>query len=116
SASYAVESYQALFLKAYYPLEYMVATLNNGGGFYRQELYIHEARMHGAEIEPPCVNNSEVLCKIKGETIYLGLCMIGELQQQNIQNILEERDQNGLFRDMYDFVKRVPLSIEQMRL
>lgn len=53
SASYAVESYQALFLKAYYPLEYMVATLNNGGGFYRTELYIHEARMHGAEIVAP---------------------------------------------------------------
>lgn len=116
SASYAVESYQAMFLKAYYPLEYMVATLNNGGGFYRQELYIHEARMKGAKIKPPCLNNSEALCKIKGSAIYLGLCMIGELQQQNIQYILEERQQNGLFRDMYDFVKRVPLSIEQMRL
>ncbi|WP_306416846.1 PHP domain-containing protein [Fulvivirga maritima] len=52
SASYAVESYQSLFLKAYYPLEYMVATINNFGGFYRTELYVHEARMHGAEISP----------------------------------------------------------------
>ncbi|MCG8699382.1 MAG: DNA polymerase III subunit alpha, partial [Bacteroidales bacterium] len=60
SASYAVESYQALFLKAYYPLEYMVATINNGGGFYRVEHYIHEARMHGATIKPPCVNRSEM--------------------------------------------------------
>jgi len=34
SASYAVESYQALFLKAYWPIEYMAATVNNGGGFY----------------------------------------------------------------------------------
>lgn len=116
SASYAVESYQAMFLKAYYPLEYMVATLNNGGGFYRQELYIHEARMHGAKIEPPCLNNSNALCTIQGNTIYLGLCMIGELQHQNIVQILEERQQNGPFRDMYDFAKRVPLSIEQMRL
>lgn len=33
SASYAVESYQSLFLRAYFPLEYMVAVLNNGGGF-----------------------------------------------------------------------------------
>ena len=39
SASYAVESYQSLFLKAYYPLEYMVATINNFGGFYYVELY-----------------------------------------------------------------------------
>ena len=50
SASYAVESYQALYLKAYFPIEYMVATLNNGGGFYRKELYVHEARKHGAII------------------------------------------------------------------
>jgi DNA polymerase III alpha subunit len=116
SASYAVESYQALFLKAYYPLEYLVATLNNGGGFYRQELYIHEARMHGATIVAPCLNNSSALCTIQGNTIYLGLCMIGELQHQNIVQIVEERQQNGPFRDMYDFAKRVPLSIEQMRL
>ncbi len=116
SASYAVESYQALFLKAYYPLEYMVATLNNGGGFYKPELYLHEARMHGASIKPPCLNNSGVLCEIKGTTIYLGLSMIAELQHHNIIELLKERQRNGLFSDMYDFVKRVPLSIEQMRL
>ncbi|HCD48066.1 MAG TPA: hypothetical protein DEQ46_05480, partial [Cryomorphaceae bacterium] len=34
SASYAVESYQSLYLKAHYPLEYMVAVINNFGGFY----------------------------------------------------------------------------------
>lgn len=116
SASYAVESYQALFLKAYYPLEYMVATLNNGGGFYRKEVYIHEARMHGAVIERPCINNSDALCVIKGKTIYLGLAMIAELEQQVIQNILNERKHNGLFLDLHDFIKRVPASIEQMRL
>jgi DNA polymerase III subunit alpha len=116
SASYAVESYQALFLKAYYPLEYMVATLNNGGGFYRKEVYIHEARMHGAIIERPCINNSETLCVIKGKTIYLGLAMIAELEQQVIQDILNERNCNGPFSDLHNFIKRIPVSIEQMRL
>ena len=116
SASYAVESYQALYLKAYYPLEYMVATLNNGGGFYRKELYIHEARMHNGIILPPCINKSDALCVIKGKNIYLGLSMIGELEEQNVVNIVEERKQNGPFVDLYNFVKRVPVSIEQIRL
>ncbi|MCW3071759.1 MAG: polymerase subunit alpha [Bacteroidetes bacterium] len=116
SASYAVESYQALYLKAYYPLEYMVATLNNGGGFYRKEIYIHEARMHGATIEKPCINNSDGLCAIKDKTIYLGLNMIAELEQQLIPEIIQERKQNGPFSGLHDFVKRVPVSIEQMRL
>lgn len=116
SASYAVESYQAMFLKAYYPLEYMVATLNNGGGFYRKELYVHEARMHGATIKPPCINHSTALSVIKGKTIYLGLHMISELETETIQRILIERHRHGLFKDMYDFVNRVSVSIEQMRL
>lgn len=116
SASYAVESYQALFIKAYYPLEYMVATLNNGGGFYRSELYLHEARMHGAEIKHPCINNSDDICTIKGKTIYLGLNRIAELEYHTVQHILDERAANGWFKDLYDFVKRVPVSIEQMRL
>jgi DNA polymerase III subunit alpha len=116
SASYAVESYQALFLKAYFPLEYMVATLNNGGGFYRKELYIHEARMHGAVIELPCINRGEGLCSINGKTIYLGLHMIRELEHQSIQIILNERNENGTYKDLQDVVKRCGLSIEQMRL
>ena len=81
SASYAVESFQALYLKAYFPLEYMTAVLNNGGGFYRNELYIHEARMHGAKIIAPCVNESDVVCSIKQKTIFLGLQMINEKQK-----------------------------------
>jgi DNA polymerase-3 subunit alpha len=116
SASYAVESYQALYLKAHYPLEYMVATLNNGGGFYRRDLYVHEARMNGATIQPPCLNNSGALCRIKGKVIYLGLAMISELEQQTTEDILRERDTRGPFTDMHDFVRRVPVSIEQMRL
>ena len=116
SASYAVESYQALFLKAYHPLEYMVATLNNGGGFYRTELYIHEARIHGATILPPCVNNSSVNCEIKGTTIFLGLGLIAQLEKEVIQNLLNERFENGPYTDLYDFVRRTQISIEQLRI
>ncbi|HPI54401.1 MAG TPA: DNA polymerase III subunit alpha [Chitinophagaceae bacterium] len=116
SASYAVESYQALFLKAYYPLEYMVATLNNGGGFYRKELYIHEARMQGATIVAPCVNHSMAHSVIEGRTIYLGLHMISELETESIRKLLYNRHCQGPFLDLNDVVQRVPLSIEQMRL
>jgi DNA polymerase-3 subunit alpha len=116
SASYAVESYQAMYLKAYYPLEYLVATLNNGGGFYRKELYIHEAIMHGATIVAPCINNSNVDCTIQHSTIFLGFNMIGELQQDTVFSIVAERTKNGVFASLENFVKRLPLSIEQMRL
>nr|MQY80294.1 PHP domain-containing protein [Bacteroidota bacterium] len=44
SASYAVESFQSLYLKAHFPLEFMVAVINNFGGFYRTWVYVHEAK------------------------------------------------------------------------
>ncbi|MEM8893483.1 MAG: DNA polymerase III subunit alpha, partial [Bacteroidota bacterium] len=116
SASYAVESYQSLYLKAYYPLEYMVATVNNGGGFYRRELYLHEARMHGATIEGPCINTSDNACHIHGRTIYLGFGMIKELEESIVTQILLERMKNGVFFTLENFINRVEISLEQLVL
>ena len=116
SASYAVESYQALYLKTYYPLEYMVAVINNGGGFYRTEYYVHEARMCGATIEAPCVNNSELLAVIRGKSIYLGMGMIKDMEDKLVKTILTERNKNGIYHDMEDFVNRTSASLEQLKL
>jgi len=116
SASYAVESYQSLFLKAYYPLEYMVATINNFGGFYSTELYINEARMHGAIIEAPCINNSFKETSIHGKTIYLGFMFLHALEVRTITKLLSERQQNGLFESLDNFIERVPISIEQISI
>lgn len=116
SASYAVESYQALYLKVHYPLEYMVATINNGGGFYKTEFYVHEARMYDATILAPCINHSEGQAIIQGSVIYLGFSMIAQIEQQTWQRILQERSHGGPYADIYDFVRRVPISLEQLRL
>jgi DNA polymerase-3 subunit alpha len=116
SASYAVESYQSLYLKAHFPLEYMVATVNNGGGFYSVELYLHEARMLGAAIEAPCVNQSGELCSIQGSVIRLGLGMIKGLECDLLVRLLEERAAQGCYASVQDLVRRVPCSLEQMRL
>ncbi len=116
SASYAVESYQSLFLKAYYPLEYMVATINNFGGFYRTELYVNEARIHGATIEAPCVNNSFRETYIQNKTIYLGFMFLHALEAKTIAKLLSERQQNGVFENLDDFIERVPISIEQISI
>jgi DNA polymerase III subunit alpha len=116
SASYAVESYQALYLKAYYPLEYMVATLNNGGGYYRPELYIHEARIHGAAIEAPCVNRSAAEATITGNTVFLGLSLISSIDASTVARVLAERRVHGEYTGLYDFIRRTNVSIEQLRL
>lgn len=116
SASYAVESYQTLFLRAYYPLEYMVAVLNNGGGFYRSEFYIHEARMLGAAIHTPCINKSFATNCIYGKTIYLGFMYLKELEARVMERILTVRKKGSVFLSLEDFLDRVFISIEQISI
>ncbi len=112
SASYAVESYQSLYLKVYYPLEFMVSVINNQGGFYRTEVYIHEAKMSGGNIQVPCVNSSEFQTTLKGKEIFLGLMLLEGLEKRIAQEIVEERERNGSYKSLQDFIKRVPAGIE----
>lgn len=114
SASYAVESYQALFLKVHYPLEYMVATLNNGGGFYRSNVYLHEAKKYGGIIELPCINNSDTIFMIYGKRIFIGLGFINNVEISTVTNIVRERNENGPFAHLRDFLRRVPATLDQL--
>ena len=116
SASYAVESYQSLYLKAHHPLEFLVGVANNFGGFYHTEFYLHEAKRAGATIEAPCVNTSEALCSLHGTRIFLGLGNVKSLEEGTVQLILHERRRHGAFVDLQDLLKRVPLHMEQARI
>ena len=116
SASFAVESFQSLYLKVYFPLEFMVGVINNFGGFYRTEFYVHEARLQGATIHPPCVNRSLYLTTISGTDIYLGFVHLQGLEQRLAHRIVQERGRGGAYRDLGDFVRRSEVSPEQLVL
>jgi DNA-directed DNA polymerase III PolC len=116
SASYAVESYQSLFLKAYYPLEFMVGVINNFGGFYPTEFYFHEAYMNGALIEAPCVNNGDYYTCINGSTIYVGFIHVKSLETKVSQQIAVERKKNGPFKSLNNFLRRLDPGLEQIRV
>jgi DNA-directed DNA polymerase III PolC len=113
SASYAVESFQSLYLKAHFPLEFMVAVINNFGGFYRTWVYVHEARRCGATIELPCVNKSKYKTTIYNTDIYIGFIHIMSLEYNLAQSIETIRNEDGLFKDLNDFVMRVVPGLEQ---
>ena len=116
SASYAVESYQSLYLKVHYPIEFMVAVINNQGGFYRTEVYVHEARMSGAVIHNPCVNKSEFETTLYGSDIYLGFMHLQSLESKIAIQIQSEREQNGEYKSLEDFINRVPIGIEGIQI
>lgn len=114
SASFAVESYMSLYLKAYYPKEFMVAVINNFGGFYSRELYFLELLKWGGDIHPPCVNNSEQFTNIHDNTVYTGFIHVKGIQEKLVERITEERKANGLFLHLQDFIERLSPGLEQL--
>lgn len=115
SASYAVESYQSLYLKVNFPVEFMTAVINNQGGFYRTEVYVHEARMSGGTIHNPCVNKSEYQTTLYGTDIYLGFMHIQSLESKIAHLIEEDRNKKGNFNSLEDFINRIPIGIEGVK-
>jgi len=129
SASYAVESYQSLYLKAHYPLEFMVGVINNFGGFYPSWVYFNEAKNQGAKIHPPCVNRGEFRTCIRGEDVYVGFIHINGLETA-VGKAIEASRQSATgslqsavcslqlatveYRDLEDFIHRIQPPLEQV--
>ena len=114
SASFAVESYMSLYLKTYFPKEFMVAVINNFGGFYSRELYFLELLKTGSVINAPCINNSEVYTNIKGNEVYVGFIHVKRLQSKFVEIIIEERKANGHYLHLQDFIERTNAGLEQL--
>jgi DNA polymerase-3 subunit alpha len=114
SASFAVESFQSLYLKVHYPLEFMTAVINNFGGFYRTWVYFNEARRWGATINLPCVNRSEYKTSITGRDIFIGLIHLQGLEEQVAGMIIGEREVNGDYNSLENLLQRVPVGLEQV--
>jgi error-prone DNA polymerase len=114
SASYAVESYQSLFLKAHYPLEFMVGVINNFGGFYPSWVYFNEARNLGGIIHLPCVNNGDYKTSIRGRDIWVGFIHVANLENGVSKLISDERKTNGEYAGLEDFIARTATTIEQL--
>lgn len=116
SASFAVESYQSLYLKTYYPMEFMVAVINNFGGFYRTQFYFHELKRTGARLHAPCVNRSGQYTSISGEDVFVGFVHLENLSAALIEKIVTEREINGLYADLQDFIERSQAGLEQLNI
>jgi error-prone DNA polymerase len=90
----------------------MTAVINNFGGFYRTEVYVHETRMSGAKIHNPCVNKSDKQTTVYGRNIYLGFQHLKSLQKKAMKLIVSEKDENCPYLSLENFINRVPIGIE----
>jgi DNA polymerase-3 subunit alpha len=112
AAAYALMGYWCQYLKVKYPLEFWTASLNFAN--YEEEVpnRISEIRKIGSDIQikPPCVNKSDLFFVgfPDDNSIYWSLTKIKNVGDVAARVILNERNQNGDFSDLEDFINRVP--------
>ena len=116
SASFALLSFQVAFLKAHYPAEFMASVLSNGGGFYSAAVYIQESKRIGLEVKLPCINKSEYEYTGAGKVLRVGLMAIKNLSRNSIEKIIKEREENGKYVSLADFLIRTRLGYEETAL
>jgi len=106
SASYARVSFQAAYLKAHYPAEFMAAVISNQGGFYSAFAYVSEARRLGLTVLPPCVNRSRVRWSGRNGRMRVGLMAVKGLGRETMGKVIAERERRP-YADFDDFLHRV---------
>ncbi len=116
SSAYAFVAYQTAFLKCHYPVEYLSSLLSSvAGDQEKTQAYIEEALKYGIKVLPPDINKSYLEYAPDGKNIRFGLASIKQVGEGVIEEIIKEREANGDFKSIYDFIKRVDVKCTNKR-
>lgn len=116
SSAYAFVAYQTAFLKCHYPVEYLSSLLSSvAGDQEKTQAYIEEALKYGIRVLPPDINKSYLEYAPDGKNIRFGLASIKQVGEGVIEEIIKEREANGDFKSIYDFIKRVDVKCANKR-
>lgn len=108
AACYAVVAYQTAYLKYYYPKEFMAALMTSVmDNTTKVSEYILTCRQMGIEILPPDINEGESGFSVSGNAIRYGLSAIKSVGRSVVDAIIRERELQGRYKSMDDFVERM---------
>ncbi|NLJ43705.1 MAG: DNA polymerase III subunit alpha, partial [Bacteroidales bacterium] len=112
STCYAMVAFQTGYLKAHYPAEYMAAVLSrNISDIKKITTFMDETRRMGMEVLGPDVNESNVKFTVNRDgNIRFGLGAIKGVGESAVLQLIQEREQNGAYKSIYDLVERVNLN------
>ncbi|WP_040331235.1 DNA polymerase III subunit alpha [Acinetobacter rudis] len=111
AAAYALVAYQTAWLKAHYPAEFMSAVMSSEMQNTDSVVFlIDDCRENGLEVLPPSVNMSLYRFHASdSSTIVYGLGAIKGVGEQAMQSVIESRQRDGNFKDLFDFCHRIDL-------
>ena len=116
AAAYAVVAYETAWLKCFYPLDFMAALLTSvRANAPKLANYIEAVKRMGIKMLPPDVNKGQGNFSVDGKGIRYGLSAIRSIGDGVVEEILDEREKGGEFRDLTDFVKRLSGKVANKR-
>ncbi|MFV0290515.1 MAG: DNA polymerase III subunit alpha [Mangrovibacterium sp.] len=111
SVCYAYVAYQTGFLKANYPAEFMAGVMSrNLSDISKITTFMEECQRMGLNVKGPDINESYRKFTVnKNGVIRFGMAGVKGVGDSAVEEIIRERDENGVFKDVFDFVQRVSL-------
>ncbi len=108
STCYAFVAYQTAYLKAHYPAEYMAAVLNNQSNIDKIKFHMEECQRMGLQVLGPDVNESLKGFSVSKESVIrFGMNAIKGVGEAAVEDIITEREKNGPYTSVFDFICRV---------
>ncbi len=108
AAAYAVVAYQTAYLKCYYPLEFMASLMSSViDNTSKVSEYIFNCKNMGIKVLPPSVNYGEGRFAVDGDSIRYGMYAVKSVGRNVVDRIVEERNENGIYSTIDNFINRV---------
>lgn len=108
STCYAFVAYQTAYLKAHYPSEYMAAVMNNANSIDKITFFMEECQRMGLQVLGPDVNESLKGFSVnRGGVVRFGMNSIKGVGEAAVEDLISERENNGPYTSIYDFICRV---------
>lgn len=103
---YALIAFQTAYLKSHYPVEFMAALLSSEDDLSKIPYFLEECKAMNIQIEPPNINTSGREFIVKNDKILFGLRAIKNVGDAAINAMIDEREKNGSYKDLFDFCMR----------
>jgi len=118
AAAYALIAYQTAFLKRYYPEDFIAATMSTElSNTDKLREFVEELKRLKINIVRPCINKSFADFKSEKNKIYYALSAIKSVGKEAVTNIINEREKNGEYKSLNNFIHRVnPKDINKLQL
>ncbi|UNL40039.1 DNA polymerase III subunit alpha [Limosilactobacillus reuteri] len=108
AVAYSMMAFEMAYLKVHYPAAFLTALMNAETNIEKLKRHVGDAKQFGVKISGPRINISESSFLLHDGTVYFGFSAIKGVRRDFVAAILEERQENGKFTDLRNFITRIP--------